>query len=117
MFTTTVDVLRAPAVRESRYASKPVADWGTATVVASGVLVSLQPQTSSEGPVERPQTTTLWLLVSEPPGDLDLQAGDRVRVPALDLVLEVDGQPGRWMDIDVPDEVDHVQATLRKVAG
>ncbi|MBB3040145.1 hypothetical protein [Hoyosella altamirensis] len=114
MYTLTATILRAPLTKVTEFSSKPKPDWDNAAPIPLPVMVRVDPSTTSEGPVENPQTTTTYRLVSEPHGDVDLRTTDRISVPPLG-VFAVDGEVFRVPDPLDPGEVHHVEATLKRV--
>lgn len=111
-FTTPI-VIQRPATRTSRKSSIPVLDYDNATEIAVPFLVSLQPQGSTEGPVERPQVSTSWRLITPPNTDLDLRSNDRVKSGSI--VLEVVGDVAKWPHPMRINAVHHVEAYLQEV--
>ena len=54
IFNQRISILRA-GKKQSPYSTKPVADWGNPIVIPVDFFVSIQPQSTSEGPLERPK--------------------------------------------------------------
>lgn len=114
MFTSKIAILRA-AKRQSAHSSLPVLDWDNAVEIEVEDLVSLQPQSSSEGDQTRPQVITGWWLSTRAGKDLDLEASDRV--VCGELVLSVVGDVARWPHPMKVGAVHHVEANLERVTG
>lgn len=116
IFNQQVEVLR-PALIDSPYSKDPVLDWDNPEYVALDFRVSIQPASSTEGPVERPQVVTSWRLYTPPGTDIpDLAAGSKVRIGGT-LVVSIVGHPARWPDPNRPGVVHHLEANLEVVNG
>lgn len=113
-FTTKISILRGREILDE-FDSR--IDWSDPEEIEVEPLVSLQPATSSEGPVERPQVVTWWTLVTRPGHDLPLRSTDRVRVAGSGMALSVVGDVQRWPHPIVPGAVHHVEAQLQVVSG
>lgn len=113
-FTSTISILR-PTVEEDEFGSTST-DWSSPEVVPVDFMVSLQPLTSTEGPVERPQVITGWQLITPPNTDLPLRSVDRIRIPS-GMVFAVIGDILRFPHPIKPNGVHHVEAMLERVSG
>lgn len=106
-----------PAWVDSPYSTEPVADYSQTVWTALDFLVSVQPNTTYEGAVERPQTVTTYVLITPPGTDIpDLAAESRVRLGGV-MVLDVVGEPERWPDPWNPGQVHHLEAIVEVVHG
>lgn len=114
-FTSRITILR-PTVVEDEFSSGTTLDWSKPERVPVDFLVSLQPLTSTEGPVERPQVITGWQLITPPGRDLPLRSIDRVE-SAAGQVLAVIGDILRFPHPIRPEGVHHVEAMLERVTG
>ncbi|WP_369376114.1 hypothetical protein [Streptomyces sp. cg36] len=111
LYTQAVVVVRAPYVVDRYGNTTSVRDWSSATrTTVRGV--SVQPDTSSEATGDRPVIVTGWRLITRRGVDVDLGPGDRV--VALGRLLDVDGEPGRYM---VGGRHHHTEVRLTEVAG
>lgn len=116
IFNQTLEVA-GPRYVSSPYSSEMVADWSHPEWVPVDFLVSVQPDSSSEGTVERPTTVSRFILITPPGTDIpSLKADAQVRVGGV-MVCEVVGEPGRWPDPFTPGVVHHVEAVLEVVHG
>lgn len=116
IFNQVVELVK-PTLISSPYSSEPVEDWDNPTFEEVGFRVSVQPENQSEGPVERPQTVTGWVMITPPGTDIPaLEAGAKVRLGGV-MVMDVVGQPARWPNPWEPGEVHHLEAKLEVVNG
>lgn len=116
IFNQTIAVLK-PRLIDSPLSTEPVEDWEDPIVDEVDFKVSIQPASSSEGPVERPQTITSWRLITPPGADIpDLAADSKILVGGL-LRLDVVGKPARWPNPWLPGQVHHLEADLEEVRG
>lgn len=116
IFNQTIMVIN-PGQKKTPYSTEPVDDWDNPVTFIVDFPVSIQPASSSEGPVERPQVVTTWRLYTPPGTDIpELSARSRVRIGA-GLTLDVVGDPQRWPDPYNPGVVHHLEASLEQVRG
>lgn len=107
----------SPRLIESPHASEPVEDWSNPVWTPVDFAVSVQPVSSQEGPEERPQVVSGWVMITPPGTDIpDLSAASRVRVGGT-LVMDVRGTPARWPDPFHPGVVHHLEAEMEVVSG
>ncbi|MFE4514424.1 hypothetical protein ACFRMQ_09575 [Kitasatospora sp. NPDC056783] len=107
----TVVTLRAPFVVDRYGNTTSERDWtrATSTTVAR---VDVVPQESTEAVGDRPVVVTGWRLITRPGTDVDLGPGDRVT--ALGRLLEVDGEPARYL---LGARHHHTEVRLKEVNG
>ncbi|MGA6171511.1 hypothetical protein ACPEIF_14820 [Streptomyces sp. NPDC012600] len=110
-YTQSVVVLRAPHVTDRYGNETTVRDWTRATRTTVR-RVSVQPDTSTEDTGDRTAVVTGWRLITRRGTDVDLDPGDRVI--ALGRLLDVDGEPARYV---VGGRHHHTEARLKEVAG
>ncbi|MEU5429033.1 hypothetical protein AB0H73_26050 [Streptomyces olivoreticuli] len=110
-YTQTVVILRAPYVTDRYGNTTSDRDWSSATRTTVR-RVSVQPDGSAEGSGDRPAVTTGLRLITRRGVDIDLTPGDRVDVAGR--VLEVDGEPARYV---VGGRHHHTEARLKGVNG
>ncbi|WP_010541899.1 hypothetical protein [Dietzia alimentaria] len=116
-FTTEIVILKALETVDEFGSGAPSPDWTLPPEkVPVGFYVSVQPLTSSEGPVERPQVVTGWQLITPPGRDLPLRSVDRVRT-AAGQVFAVVGDVLRFPHPIKPNGVHHVEVMLERVSG
>lgn len=116
IFNQSLALLK-PTLIDSPYSSEPVQDWDNPTSHDVGFRVSIQPESQSEGPVERPQTITGWVLITPPGTDIpELTAGSKLLIGQT-LRVDVVGEPARWPNPWVPGKVHHLEARLEVVDG
>ena len=115
IFNQRISILRA-GKKQSPYSTKPVADWGNPIVIPVDFFVSIQPQSTSEGPLERPKVEASWRMYTPPGTDLDLRCVDRVGLSGM-LDMNVVGKTSKWPEPFNPGAVHHVEASLEVVDG
>lgn len=106
-------ILEVATPREIRspYSSEVVLDWENPTWEVVPFPVSVQPNGTSEGEIESPQTRAGFVIITPPETDIPaLGAGSRVKVGEV-MVLSIDGPPERWPDPFNPGRVHHLEAT------
>lgn len=116
IFNQTIE-LAGPTLVESPYSPIPVEDWEVLLYTELDFKVSVQPESSTEGPVERPQVITGWVLITPPGTDIpELKPSSRIRLGKT-LLMDVVGRPARWPDPWNPGKVHHLEAKLEVVDG
>ncbi|MFE2977464.1 hypothetical protein [Streptomyces sp. NPDC059258] len=110
-YTQTVVILRAPFVADRYGNTTSERDWSSATRTAVR-RVAVQPSTTEEAEGDRPAVTTGLRLFTRRGVDIDLIPGDRV--VAVGRLLEVDGEPARYV---VGGRHHHIEARLKEVEG
>ncbi|MFI1099794.1 hypothetical protein [Streptomyces melanogenes] len=110
-YTQTVVIIRAPYVVDRYGNTTSERDWTSATRTTVR-RVSVQPDQSSEASGDRPVVVTGLRLITRRGVDVDLAPGDRV--VALGQLLDVDGEPGRYV---VGGRHHHTEARLKEVDG
>lgn len=107
----------SPREVHSRLSTEPLLDWSSPDWQEVDFLVSVQPNGSTEGPVERSQTVTGYVLITPPGTDIpELTSASRVRIGGV-LVCDINGVPERWPDPFQPGVVHHLEALLEVVDG
>lgn len=115
IFNQSVEVLRPKLVRDPYNPKRGTASFDDPEIVAYPHLVSVQPVSTSEDSGRAGTLTTVFMLYTPIGFDIDLRAGDRVRVGGS-LVLDVDGTPMKWPD-PFTGRVHHVEARLKVIHG
>lgn len=115
IFNQQISIIRA-GQSTSVYSSEVVKDWARAKTIEVPYLVSVQPQTTTEDSVERPQIITRWRMYTPPGTDLDLLADDRILLGG-ELLMQLVGSVMRWPDPVSPGETHHVECVLEAVDG
>lgn len=116
-FTSQITILRArPSTVFDEFSTSTTLDWSDPEKVPVEFRVSVQPLSSSEGPVERPQVVTTWQLITPPGRDLPLRSTDRIRLMS-GMEFAVVGDVQRWPHPIKPGAVHHVEAMLEMVSG
>ncbi len=110
-YTQTVVTHRAPFVVDRYGNTTSERDWTRATSTTVR-RVEVQPDTSTEAEGDRPVVVTGWRLVTRRGVDVDLTPGDRVT--ALGRLLEVEGEPARYV---LGGRHHHTEARLKAVDG
>ncbi|MFD9629790.1 hypothetical protein [Streptomyces violascens] len=110
-YAQTVVIVRAPFVVDRYGNTTSDRDWDRATRTTVR-RVSVQPTESTEDAGDRPTVVTGLRLITRRGVDVDLIPGDRV--VALGRLLDVDGEPGRYV---VGGRHHHTEARLKEVAG
>ena len=85
------------------------------TCISWGLCHELDFQSVCGGSGRAGTLTTVFMLYTQIGFDIDLRAGDRVRVGGA-LVLDVDGTPMKWPD-PFTGRVHHVEARLKVIHG
>ncbi|MET7869596.1 hypothetical protein [Streptomyces cyaneofuscatus] len=93
-YTQTVVVVRAPHVVDRYGNTTSDRDWPSATRTTVR-RVAVQPGTTEEAGGDRRTVTTGLRLITRRGDDVDLVPGDRV--VALGRLLDVDGEPARYV--------------------
>jgi hypothetical protein len=105
-----VQVIRPPMV--TTLYNNPQADWGNATVVASG-RASVQDFLGTEDDTDRQTTTEGLRLISDDPALFNvIQPTDRIRYVGIDY--EVDAPIQGWRLFG---RLHHIEVNLKKVVG
>ncbi|APT85322.1 hypothetical protein CAQU_09875 [Corynebacterium aquilae DSM 44791] len=116
IFNQRLEIVKPREVR-SRYSTETKVSWDQPTYEPVDFLVSVQPSSSSEGPVERPQASQTLQLFTPPGTDIpELSEASRVRIGGV-LVCAVLGPPARWPDPWKDGQVHHLEAQLGVIHG
>ncbi|MFJ2783685.1 MULTISPECIES: hypothetical protein [unclassified Streptomyces] len=110
-YTQTAVIIRAPHVVDRYGNATSERDWTRATRTTVR-RVSVQPDVSTEDTGDRTAVVTGWRLTTRRGVDVDVQPGDRVT--ALGRLLDVDGEPARYI---LGGRHHHTEIRLQEVTG